>query len=54
LQIDNGRVIEERLIRFIIINTLGNRLPLNNATQFEIGFTAPHTMYLTKYGTTDR
>ena len=29
---------------------LGYRLPLINATQFEICFTAPHTMYLTKYG----
>jgi len=49
LQSDNGRVIEERLICFIITNVLGNRLPLINATQFEICFIAPHTMYLTKY-----
>jgi len=50
LQRDNGRVIEERLIRIIITN----KLPLANVTQFEICFTAPHTMYLTKYGTNDR
>jgi hypothetical protein len=54
LQSDNGRVNEERLIRFIKTNMLGNRLPLMNATQFEICFNAPPTMYLTKYGTTDR
>jgi len=54
LQSDNGRVIEERLIRFIITNMLGKRLPLINATQFQFCFTAPNTMYLTKYGTTDR
>jgi hypothetical protein len=50
---DYGRVIDERLIRFIITDMLGNRLPLINATQFEICFTAPHTLYVTKYSTTE-